>query len=47
MSPLSASCSVAIVLIKVDFPAPFGPNKPNIPVGIVKSMFFNACTPLG
>ena len=29
--PVSASCSVAIVRMSDDLPAPFGPNSPNIP----------------
>ena len=33
--PASASCSVASVRISVDLPAPFGPSRPNMPVGIV------------
>ena len=45
--PASGSCSVAIVRIRVDLPAPFGPSSPNMPGGIVSVTSFSACTPLG
>lgn len=38
----SASCRVAKVLISDDFPAPFGPNKPNMPLLIPKEIFWRA-----
>ena len=44
--PLSASCNVAKVLIREDFPAPLGPNKPNIPFESSMLMSSNALTPL-
>src|SRR5437016_739210 len=47
MLPESASCSVAIVRMSVDFPAPFGPRSPNIPVGMLSVTFCSALTPLG
>ena len=31
----------------VDLPAPLGPNKPNIPVGISRLTSFNAWFPFG
>ena len=34
-------------IIKVDLPAPLGPNKPNIPVGISRLTSFNAWFPFG
>src|ERR1017187_4982515 len=45
--PLSASCSVARVRIRVDLPAPFGPRRPNMPCGMDKQTSCNACVPLG
>jgi hypothetical protein len=45
--PEDGSCKEAMVFIKVDFPAPFGPNKPNIPLVIFNETSFNAHTPLG
>ena len=47
IEPESASCSVAIVRISVDFPAPFGPRRPNMPVGMVRLTLRSACTPFG
>src|SRR6476620_10890993 len=47
IEPESASCSVAIVRISVDLPAPFGPSSPNMPVGIVSETSCSALTPLG
>jgi hypothetical protein len=44
--PASASCSVARVRISVDLPAPFGPSRPNMPVGIVSETRSSARTPL-
>jgi hypothetical protein len=32
--------------MREDFPAPFGPSRPNIPVGMVKVTSDKACTPL-
>ena len=32
--------------MKVDLPAPLGPSRPYIPIGIVSDTCFNACTPL-
>ena len=46
IEPSSGSCSVAIVRINVDLPAPFGPSSPNIPCGIVSVMLLSARTPL-
>ena len=45
IAPESGSCSVAIVRMSVDLPAPFGPSRPNMPVGIVSETFLSACTP--
>src|SRR2546421_460121 len=47
IEPVSGSCSVAIVRISVDLPAPLGPRRPNIPRGISRSMSRRARTPLG
>src|SRR5216684_7690256 len=47
IEPESASCSVAMVRISVDLPAPFGPSRPNMPVGIVSETSCSALTPLG
>src|SRR5438067_2855774 len=47
IEPASASCSVAIVRINVDLPAPFGPSSPNMPVGIVSETSCSALTPFG
>jgi hypothetical protein len=47
IEPESASCSVAIVRISVDLPAPFGPSRPNIPVGIVSADVLQSLTPFG
>ena len=47
IEPLSGSCSVAMVRIRVDFPAPFGPKSPNMPAGMRSETPFSACTPLG
>ena len=44
--PVSGSCSVAMMRISVDLPAPFGPSSPYIPAGIVRVTSFSACTPL-
>jgi hypothetical protein len=43
--PLSASCSVASVRIRLDLPAPFGPSSPNMPAGIVNDTSRSARTP--
>ena len=45
IDPESGCCNVAIVLIKDDFPAPLGPNKPNIPVPISIDKLSIAFTP--
>ena len=45
--PESASCSVAIVRISVDFPAPFGPSRPNMPFGMVSDTSLSALMPVG
>src|SRR5450830_674317 len=46
MLPLSGSCKVAMVRISEDLPAPFGPSKPNIPLGISRLTSLMALTPL-
>jgi hypothetical protein len=46
IEPESASCRVAMVRINVDLPAPFGPSRPNMPVGMVRLTFWSALTPL-
>src|SRR6185503_16833888 len=43
--PESGCCSVAIVRISVDFPAPLGPRRPNIPEGMSSETLFRARTP--
>jgi hypothetical protein len=40
--PLSGSCSVAIVRISEDLPAPFGPSRPNMPGGTSSETSRNA-----
>ena len=35
-------CKVANVRIREDFPAPFGPKRPNIPCGMFNVTFFSA-----
>src|ERR1700722_4051285 len=47
MLPASASCSVAMVRIRVDLPAPLGPSRPNRPVGMASETSCRAATPLG
>src|ERR1051325_3613511 len=44
--PESGVCSVAIVPMSVDLPAPFGPRRPNMPAGIVRETSCSARTPL-
>jgi hypothetical protein len=44
--PLSASCNVASVRIRLDLPAPFGPSRPNMPLGISSDTSCRARTPL-
>ena len=44
MLPLSNSCSPAMVLINVDFPAPLGPRSPNMPFPTSKVTSFKAST---
>jgi len=46
MWPEVGACKVAIVRIKVDLPAPFGPRRPYIPRGIVRLTSSKALTPL-
>src|SRR4051812_50011822 len=36
-----------MVRISVDLPAPFGPSRPNMPVGIVSETSCSALTPFG
>ena len=43
--PESASCRVASVRIRVDFPAPFWPSSPYMPCGIVSVTSSSAFTP--
>jgi hypothetical protein len=45
IEPASASCSVAIVRISVDLPAPFGPSRPNMPFGMSSVTESSARTP--
>src|SRR5512139_258376 len=45
--PLVGCTMPARMRMKVVFPAPFGPNKPNMPELIFKSTPFNALTALG
>ena len=45
IEPESGLCNVAIVLIKDDFPAPFGPKRPNIPTPISILKLSIALTP--
>src|SRR5262249_19264003 len=45
--PLSGSCSVARVRIRVDLPAPLGPRSPYIPAGMVSETSSSALTPFG
>src|SRR4030095_15268385 len=47
IDPESASWSVAIVRINVDFPAPFGPTSPYMPVEIWSETRLSAVTPFG
>ena len=44
--PLSGACSVARVRISVDLPAPLGPSKPNMPLGMSSVTPSMARTPL-
>ncbi len=44
--PESGCCSVAMVRMSVDLPAPFGPSRPNIPAGISSETLLRARTPL-
>ena len=46
IAPESASCNVAIVRISVDLPAPLGPRRPYMPVGMVSETSSRASTPL-
>ena len=45
MLPESGSCNVAMVRINVDFPAPFGPNRPKSPVGNSNEILSSALIP--
>ena len=36
-----------MVRMSVDLPAPFGPSRPNMPLGIVSEMSLRARTPFG
>jgi len=36
---------VAMMRIKVDLPAPFGPSKPNMPVGMLSETLLSAAVP--
>src|SRR5271165_1279581 len=45
--PLSGSCRVATVRMRVDFPAPFGPSRPNILLPMLRERFLRAFTPFG
>jgi hypothetical protein len=45
--PSSGSCSVAMIRIRVDFPAPFRPSSPNIPFGTSSETSLSARVPLG
>ena len=47
IAPVSGSCSVAMVRIREDFPAPLGPNSPNIPLSRVSDTLCKARTPFG
>src|SRR6478672_2946540 len=46
IEPASGCCSVAMVRISVDLPAPFGPRRPNIPAGMSSETLLSARTPL-
>ena len=46
IEPVSGSCSVAIVRISVDLPAPLGPRRPYIPRGMSRLTLRRARTPL-
>src|SRR5690242_4732993 len=46
MEPASGSCSVAIVRMSVDLPAPLGPRRPYIPRGMSRLTLRSARTPL-
>src|SRR6202162_2703222 len=43
--PLSGSCKVASVRMRVDLPAPFGPSSPYMPAGMVRETLLSALTP--
>src|SRR6185312_12492011 len=45
MLPSSGSCSVAMVRINVDLPAPFGPRRPNRPRGMSRLTALRATVP--
>src|SRR5262245_41148106 len=47
MDPRSGCCSVAIVRIRVDLPAPLGPSSPNMPLGTSRWISCIACAPPG
>src|SRR5215218_4387896 len=46
IEPVSGSCSVAMVRISVDLPAPLGPRRPYIPRGMSRLTLCRARTPL-
>ena len=46
MVPVSGSWSVAMVRMRVDLPAPLGPNSPNMPLGIERETSRSAWMPL-
>src|SRR5689334_2803407 len=46
MEPESGCWSVAIVRMSVDFPAPLGPSRPNMPAGMSSETSCKARTPL-
>src|SRR5919201_4454915 len=45
--PVSGSWSVAMMRMSVDFPAPLGPSKPNMPCGIASETSSSARVPFG
>ena len=46
VSGVTGYCRVAMVLIRLDFPAPLGPSRPNIPLSTVRETPPSALTPL-
>jgi hypothetical protein len=47
IDPLSGDCNVAMVRIRDDLPAPFGPSNPNIPLFIPIDILLIERTPFG